>query len=122
MNLARGRGTQELPRRSDDDVCGIAAGDRLPWLHRPVLSGGRLAHPSHVVSRMTMLKLTDAQRAVLVQACPAVGHLAVGGLGFGQFLRVQPFSMRLAFVGMAIWFVAVAFAVIVAGAERWMNR
>jgi hypothetical protein len=72
--------------------------------------------------RMTMLKLTDAQRAVLVEAFPAIGHLAVGGLVFGQFLREQPFSMRLAFIGIAIWFVAVAFAVIVAGAERWMNR
>ena len=67
---------------------------------------------------MTMLKLTDAQRTVLVQAFPAVGHLAVGGLVFGQFLRQQPFSMRLALVGIAIWFVAIAIAVIVAGAGR----
>lgn len=71
---------------------------------------------------MTMIKLPDGQRAVLVQAFPAIGHLAVGGLVFGQFLREQPFSVGLAFVGIAIWFVAVAFAVIVAGAERWMNR
>jgi hypothetical protein len=71
---------------------------------------------------MTMLKLTDAQRAVLVQAFPAVGHLAVGGLVFGQFLREQPFSIWLACAGIAIRGFAVAAAVMVAGAERWTNR
>jgi hypothetical protein len=70
----------------------------------------------------TMLRLTDAQRAVLVQAFPAVGHLAVGGLVFGQFLREQPFSMWLAFAGITIWGIAVTSAVMVAGAERWTNR
>jgi hypothetical protein len=69
-----------------------------------------------------MIQLRDAQRAVLVQAFPVVGHLAVGGLVFGQFLREQPFSTRLAFIGIAIWFVAITLAVMVAGAERWMNR
>jgi hypothetical protein len=69
-----------------------------------------------------MLRLTDAQRAVLVQAFPAVGHLAVGGLVFGQFLREQPFSMWLAFAGITIWGIAVTSAVMVAGAERWTNR
>jgi hypothetical protein len=59
---------------------------------------------------------------VLVQAFPAVGHLAVGGLVFGQFLRQQTFSMGLAVVGIAIWVFTVALAVTFAGAERWMNR
>ena len=39
-----------------------------------------------------MVKLTDAQRAVLVQAFPAIAHLGLGALVFGQFLRDQPFS------------------------------
>lgn len=69
-----------------------------------------------------MVKLTDGQRAVLVQAFPAIGHLAVGGLVFGQFLREQPFSVGWAIVGFAAWTLAVTLAVVIAGAERWMNR
>jgi hypothetical protein len=71
---------------------------------------------------MTMRKLTDAQRAVLVQAFPAVGYLAVGGLVFGQFLREQTFSTGLVSVGIAIRVFTVGLAVVFAGAERWMNR
>ena len=67
---------------------------------------------------MTTLKLSDAQRAVLVQAFPAVAHLAVGGLVFGQFLRVQLFSIRLAVGDVTLWIVLVSFAVVIAGKKR----
>jgi hypothetical protein len=43
-----------------------------------------------------MLRLKKGQRAVLVQAFPAVANLAVGALVFGQLLRQQPFSFGLA--------------------------
>jgi hypothetical protein len=69
-----------------------------------------------------MLRLSDPQRAVLVQAFPAVGHVAVGGLVFGQFLREQPFSTWLALAGIVIWGFAVTVAVMIAGVERWTNR
>jgi len=65
-----------------------------------------------------MLRLTDAQRAVLVQAIPAVGQLAVGTLVFGQFLRQQPFSPWLALGGIALWFVFVGITVVFAGGKR----
>jgi hypothetical protein len=65
-----------------------------------------------------MLRLTDAQRAVLVQAIPAVAHLAVGTCVFGQFLRQQPFSFPLALAGIALWFVFVGIAVVFAGGKR----
>jgi hypothetical protein len=66
----------------------------------------------------TMLRLTDAQRAVLVQAIPAVAHLAVGTLVFGQFLRQQPFSIVLALVGIGIWLGFVIVTVVIAGGKR----
>ena len=71
-----------------------------------------------VVRLMTMIKLTDAQRAVLIQAFPAVGHLGLGALAFGQFLREQTFSGWLAIAGIAIWVVCVAMAVVVAGGSN----
>ncbi|MGH9253615.1 MAG: hypothetical protein ACRD3C_03505 [Vicinamibacterales bacterium] len=61
-----------------------------------------------------MLRLTDAQRAVLVQAFPAVAHLAVGALVFGQFLREQPFSFLRMLAGIGIWVSFVSFAVVLA--------
>jgi hypothetical protein len=121
VNLARVSGTQKLPRRAN------ARAAKAPMSPSGTnLSGAFSARhaPRILILRRngTMLRLTDAQRAVLVQAFPAVGHLAVGGLVFGQFLREQPFSMWLAFAGITIWGIAVTSAVMVAGAERWTNR
>lgn len=65
-----------------------------------------------------MLKLTEGQRAVLVQAFPAVAHLGVGALVFGQFLRQQPFSVGLALGGVAVWVVFVSIAVALAAGKR----
>lgn len=63
---------------------------------------------------MTMVRLTEAQRAVPVQAFPAVAHLGIGGLVLGQFLREPPFSIQLALGGMAVWIVLVGVAVFLA--------
>jgi hypothetical protein len=67
---------------------------------------------------MTMLKLTNGQRAVLVQSFPAVGHLSLGALVFGQFLRDQPFSFWLAVAGFGIWLGLVSVAVVIAGDKQ----
>jgi hypothetical protein len=70
------------------------------------------------LSQTTMLKLADGQRAVLVQALPAVGNLGVGALVFGQFLRQQPFSTMLALAGIGIWLWFVGLAVVLSGERR----
>ena len=67
---------------------------------------------------MTMVKLIDAQRTVITQALPAVAHLAVGALVFGQFLREQPYSLWLAVAGVAIWLWFIGMAVAVAGGKQ----
>jgi hypothetical protein len=72
--------------------------------------------------QMTMIKLTDAQRAVLTQAFPAVAHPALGALVFGQFLREQPYSLRLAVTGVGIWLWFVGMALVFAGGKRWTSR
>lgn len=71
---------------------------------------------------MTMIRLAQAQRAVLTQAFPAVGHLALGALVFGQFLREQPYSVWLAVTGVGIWLWFVGMAVVFAGGKRWISR
>jgi hypothetical protein len=73
----------------------------------------RAARPSH--SREgTMVKFSDAQRAVLIQAFPAVAHVAAGGLVFGQFLRGEPFSTGMALAGVGVWIGFVSVAVMLA--------
>ena len=69
-----------------------------------------------------MLELQDEQRKVLVQAFPAVGHLAVGGLVCGQFLRDASYSLFLATTGIVIWVVCVTVAVMIAGGKSWTGR
>ena len=65
-----------------------------------------------------MLRLTDAQRAVLIQAIPAAAHLAVGAMVVGQFLRQQRFSPWLAMSGLGFWLVFVGIAVVIAGGKQ----
>ena len=61
-----------------------------------------------------MLRFTQARRTVLVQAFPALAHVAAGGLVFGQFVRERPFSARLALVGFVLWIALVGLALVVA--------
>lgn len=65
-----------------------------------------------------MLRSTDPQRAVLIQAFPAVAHLGVGALVFGQFLRERPFSLWLALAGIGIWLGSISIALVFAGGKR----
>ena len=65
-----------------------------------------------------MLDFSERQRGVLIQAVPAVANLGVGTLVFGQFLRQEPFSLRLALAGIALWFVIIGAAVALAGERR----
>ncbi len=90
-----------------------------PGWRRPnlrTISLGTALASAHV--HVTMLRLTDAQRAVLTQALPAVAHVAVGALVFGQFLREQPYSLPLALIGIGIWFWFVGVAVALAGGKQ----
>ena len=61
-----------------------------------------------------MLRLTHAQRTVLIQAFPAVAHVTAGGTVFSQFVRDRPFSVPLAVVGIAAWFALIGFALLLA--------
>ena len=65
-----------------------------------------------------MLRLSDPQRAVLVQALPAVANLAIGAMVFGQFLRQQTFSTGLALAGIGFWVLLVGATVLLAGDKR----
>ena len=65
-----------------------------------------------------MLRLSDPQRAVLVQVVPAVANLAVGALLFGQFLRDEPFSVSQASGGIVFWLAAIGVTLWLAGAKR----
>jgi hypothetical protein len=65
-----------------------------------------------------MLRLSDPQRVVLVQAVPAVANLGVGAMLFGQFVRDRPFSAGLAASGIVFWFAAIGFTLWLTGAKR----
>ena len=65
-----------------------------------------------------MLRLKDTQRGVLVQAVPAIAHLAAGTLVFGQFIRQQAFSIPLALIGVVFWFAMIGLAMLIAGGKQ----
>jgi hypothetical protein len=65
-----------------------------------------------------MLGLNERQRTVLTQAFPAVAHLALGALVFGQFVRDQPFSILLGLAGIVVWIGFVSFALALAGGKQ----
>jgi len=68
--------------------------------------------------RSDVVRLTNARRAVEVQAIPTVAHLALGTLAFGQFLRQQSFSIGLALAGIALWFALIAATVLIAEGKQ----
>ena len=65
-----------------------------------------------------MIRLKSRQRTLLLEKVPDVANLAVGALVFGQFIGEQPFSIGLAFVGIATWSVLIAFPLVIAGGEQ----
>lgn len=65
-----------------------------------------------------MLRLTQQQRAVVLDKLPDVANVAVGALVFGQFLGQGPYSLYLAAAGIATWSALMIMALIVAGEPR----
>jgi hypothetical protein len=59
-----------------------------------------------------MVRLTSAQRRLLVAHIPPLANLAAGSLLFGQFLSDRPYSLGIAALGFATWVVlfGIAFA------------
>ena len=61
-----------------------------------------------------MLKLTKAQRAMLVDKLPDFAHVALASLTFGQLLSEHPLSLTLAAAGVGLWAGATATALFLA--------
>jgi hypothetical protein len=68
--------------------------------------------------RLKMLRLSRGQRRVLVDKMPDVAHLAAGALFFGQFLTDRPFSIVIAFTGLALWAVMMVGTLILAAEDQ----
>lgn len=64
-----------------------------------------------------MLELNRAQRGVLSDKLPDAANVAAGGLIFGQILADRPFSPVLAVIGLGIWAVCIAVALLLAKGE-----
>lgn len=54
-----------------------------------------------------MIRLTNAQRRVLIAHVPELANVGAGSLLFGQFLSDRPYSMALATAGVALWAVLI---------------
>ena len=67
---------------------------------------------------MTMLKLKKAQRKVLVETLRDVANVAVAALVFGQALSDHRYSSGLAALGICVWLVVVASALVLARREN----
>jgi hypothetical protein len=65
-----------------------------------------------------MLGLNPEQRAVIVDKWPDLANLAMGGLVFGQFLSDEPFSLRVALGGVAVWIAMMMVVLKLAGGPR----
>ena len=65
-----------------------------------------------------MLRLTDDQRAVVLDKFPDVANLAVGALVFGQFLSQGSYSIGLAAAGIAAWSALIVITLVIAGGPR----
>lgn len=61
-----------------------------------------------------MLVFKRGQRTLLAETLRDFGNLAAGAMIFGQFLADDMFSIPTALVGMAVWIVCVASAVLLA--------
>lgn len=62
-----------------------------------------------------MIELSYSQRVLLAETLRDIANLAAGAMVFGQFLGERPFSVWLAFVGVAVWGCLVAFALTFVG-------
>ena len=65
-----------------------------------------------------MLRLTRFQRTVLVETLRDVANVAVAALVFGQALSDRGYSSALAALGICVWLVVVASALVLARREE----
>lgn len=65
-----------------------------------------------------MLRLKRRQREVILDKLPDLANLVAGALLFGQFLSGQPFSLSVAFAGMALWALFSGWTLWLAGGRR----
>jgi len=65
-----------------------------------------------------MIRLTNAQRRVLIAHLPELANVGAGSLLFGQFLSDRPYSLALAAVGIASWSVLIGFVFVLAEGEQ----
>jgi hypothetical protein len=66
----------------------------------------------------TMIRLKPGQRRVLVTHLPELANVAGGSLLFGQFLSERPYSLLLAFVGVAAWAILIGWVFVLAAGEK----
>lgn len=62
-----------------------------------------------------MVRLTQAQRALLAETLRDIANIAAGAMVFGQFIGSQTFSLSIAAFGMGVWVALVAFAMVLTG-------
>ena len=65
-----------------------------------------------------MIGLSSEQRGMLIDKLPDTANLVLGALVFGQFLSDRPFSIEVALIGIAGWFVLVGWAFLVGRGSR----
>lgn len=65
-----------------------------------------------------MIRLTNAQRRVLIAHVPELANVGAGSLLFGQFLSDRPYSLTLALVGVVLWLVLIGIVSVLAEGEQ----
>ena len=63
---------------------------------------------------MTMLRLSSAQRTLLVEKLPHLANLFAGGFVVGQSLGSAPFSGWLFAIGFMMWLALMGVALVIA--------
>jgi len=59
-----------------------------------------------------MLRLTERRRTVLADKLPDAANVALGALGFGQFLGEGPYSIVIPATGILLWIVLMVAALL----------
>jgi hypothetical protein len=65
-----------------------------------------------------MVRLTPAQRRVIVDKVPDLANIGAGVFIFWQFVGQQPASWRLFLVGLLVWVGVMVAAVLISGGKR----
>ena len=65
-----------------------------------------------------MIRLTPAQRRVLIAHLPELANVAAGSSLFGQFLSDFSFSLTVAFMGLGAWTALMGFVLVLVEDDR----